>query len=103
MGKVEKIAGGMHPLRVTRRKGRVLSPTRSTSARVRVKCGCCKETVDIYHDENLDDPRHNMLEINGVMGTIAQWREVLGPLLGFREVRHSTNGVLTVTWESRID
>ena len=68
-----------------------------------MKCGCCDEAVDICHDKDLHNPRHNTLEINGVIGTIAQWRAILGSLLGFREVRHSTNGVLSVTWESQID
>jgi hypothetical protein len=39
-----------------------------------LKCGCCDEKVKIYY---ADDG----LEINGVNGTIEDWREILLPLL----------------------
>ena len=39
-----------------------------------LKCGCCDEKVEIYY---ADDG----LEINGVNGTIEDWREILLPLL----------------------
>jgi hypothetical protein len=39
-----------------------------------IKCGCCDERVEIYYDANT-------LEINGVIGTLANWREILLPLL----------------------
>jgi hypothetical protein len=39
-----------------------------------LKCGCCDEKVEIYYgDEGL--------EINGVNGSIEDWREILLPLL----------------------
>ena len=39
-----------------------------------LKCGCCDEKVEIYYD-------HDGLEINGVNGSIEDWREILLPLL----------------------
>jgi hypothetical protein len=44
-------------------------------ARRLIKCGCCDESIEIYHDETT-------LEVNGVYGSIQNWREVLLPLLG---------------------
>jgi len=38
------------------------------------KCGCCHEKVEVYYDD--DD-----LEINGVNGSIENWRELLLPLI----------------------
>jgi hypothetical protein len=42
-----------------------------------VKCGDCDAAVEIYYDET-------SLEINGVMGSIENWREILLPLLGIK-------------------
>ena len=39
-----------------------------------LKCGCCDENLEIYYDEE-------GLEINGVNGSIDDWREILLPLL----------------------
>ena len=39
-----------------------------------LKCGCCGEKLEIYYDEE-------GLEINGVNGSIEDWREILLPLL----------------------
>ena len=39
-----------------------------------IKCGCCDEKVEIYYGGST-------LEINGVMASIKNWREVLLPLL----------------------
>lgn len=44
------------------------------SPRYLVKCGCCDQSVEIYYDEGA-------LEINGVNGSIENWREILLPLL----------------------
>ena len=44
------------------------------SAKLKLTCGCCKEKVTIYHDES-------GIEINGVNGSIENWREILLPLL----------------------
>ena len=103
MGKIEKVHGGnSNPLRITRRKERRTSPRRVISPRIRVKCGCCNEAVDIVHDKELISLQGNTLEINGVMGNIEQWRKIFAPLLGFQEVRTISGGGLRVTWESRI-
>lgn len=44
---------------------------------LRVRCGCCSKSFDIYPDL-VDDS----LEICGVMGTKKQWQKLLLPLLG---------------------
>lgn len=102
MPKVEKVTGGTHDLRITRRRKRQLSERRSESARIRVKCGCCNEAVDICHDEEVTSLAGTTLEINGVMGSLAQWRKVFAPLLGFQEVRTLENGHTKITWESLV-
>ena len=43
-------------------------------SRYLIKCGDCDKRVEIYYDANL-------LEINGVIGTLENWREILLPLL----------------------
>jgi len=48
------------------------------SPRYLLKCGCCDERLEIYYDED-------GLEINGVNGTIEDWREILLPLLRVRD------------------
>jgi hypothetical protein len=47
------------------------------SPRYLLRCGCCDRSVEIYYD--LDG-----LEINGVNGSVENWREILLPLLGIR-------------------
>ena len=47
---------------------------KKTMPRYLVKCGCCDEAVEIYYGEGT-------LEINGVLGTVDDWRELLLPLL----------------------
>lgn len=42
--------------------------------RYRFKCGCCDETLEVYYGGD-------SLEINGVMGSVQNWRELLLPLL----------------------
>ncbi|GEM_PF-3361651 len=75
------------PLRVTVRKARKLSARCITQPSIRVKCGCCNEVVEIYHtDDRNGDPNLETLEINGVSGTIDQWRQILLPLLGARAI-----------------
>jgi hypothetical protein len=39
-----------------------------------LKCGCCDEKLEIYYDDE-------GLEINGVNGSIEDWREIFLPLL----------------------
>ena len=43
-----------------------------------LKCGCCKEKVEIYYGDD-------GLEINGVNGAIEDWRDILLPLLLIEE------------------
>ena len=38
------------------------------------KCGCCDEKVEVYYGGD-------SLEINGVMGSVKNWLELLLPLL----------------------
>ena len=39
-----------------------------------IKCGCCNGRLEIYYGGGT-------LEINGVLGSVENWREVLLPLL----------------------
>ena len=48
------------------------------SPRYLLKCGCCDEKLEIYYDKE-------SLEINGVMGSIENWKDILLPLLGVEE------------------
>lgn len=63
-------------LRVTHAKHGTRS--KNSSPRYSIQCGCCDEKIDIFYseDEMFD------LEINGVDGSIENWREILLPLLG---------------------
>jgi hypothetical protein len=47
------------------------------SPRYLLRCGCCDRSLEIYYDAD-------GLEINGVNGSIENWREILLPLLGMR-------------------
>jgi hypothetical protein len=47
------------------------------SPRYLLRCGCCDRAVQIYYDTDA-------LEINGVHGSIENWREILLPLLGMK-------------------
>ena len=73
-------AGACIPLRVTRRAGKkLISPC------LLVKCGCCDQSLEIYYDEKRTGNQHrDSLEINGVNGTVDQWRQVLFPFLKTR-------------------
>ena len=42
------------------------------------KCGCCNEKVEVYYGGD-------SLEINGVMGSVENWRELLSPLLNMAQ------------------
>ena len=59
-----------------------------------LKCGCCNEKVEVYYDDD-------GLEINGVNGSIDDWREILLPLLligqdgvRFIDLRSSETGTI---------
>lgn len=85
MAKVERITDtrGNPPLRVTRRKARRTSSRRTVAACITIRCGDCEEKLEIHPDvEPTGDPSQNCLEINGVSGTLFQWRKVFLPLLG---------------------
>lgn len=82
MEKVEDTLNQAHPLRVWRRIGR-----RKMGPSIRVKCGCCEESLVIHFDDNPTGiPNYDTLEINGVLGTVDQWRQVLLPLLGLKDI-----------------
>ena len=60
---------GSWDLRVHHRAGRGLK-----SPGYLIKCGCCDQAVEIHYDDE-------SLEINGVNASLANWREILLPLL----------------------
>jgi len=60
---------GYPQIRVYHRKG-----YGKKSPRYLLKCGCCEEKVEIYYSDG-------GLEINGVNGSIEDWRDILLPLL----------------------
>ena len=56
------------------------------------KCGCCNQQLEVYYGGD-------SLEINGVMGSVENWRTLLLPLLqmklpgqGWRSKRPRTSG-----------
>ena len=53
---------------------------RNISERVNVHCGCCGEVLTIVPPD--DGEIVQIIEIGGVSGTVKQWQEVFGPLLG---------------------
>ena len=59
-----------YSIRIYHKKG-----TKRKVPRYLLKCGCCDEKVMIYYNKDT-------LEINGVNGSINNWREILLPLLG---------------------
>lgn len=89
MPKIERIEDGNHALtalRITRRKARRMGESRMVNPSILIRCGCCKERVVIFHKEPTDplDVNLDTLEINGVLGTIDQWRKIFLPLLGVK-------------------
>ena len=55
------------------------------SHRYLLRCGCCDRAVEIYY--NTDG-----LEINGVNGSVENWREILLPLLGIKQPKKERRG-----------
>jgi hypothetical protein len=55
------------------------------SPRYLLRCGCCDRAVEIYY--NTDG-----LEINGVNGSVENWREILLPLLGSKQPKKERRG-----------
>ena len=68
----QRRADGYSALRVYHRKG-----TGKQSPRLLIKCGDCDNALEIYHDPQKRDD----MEIGGVFGSVANWREILLPLL----------------------
>ncbi|MEA3208896.1 MAG: hypothetical protein QOE70_1953 [Chthoniobacter sp.] len=69
---LQRRADGYSALRVFARKGRG-----KQSPRLLIKCGDCDKALEIYYD-----PQHpEDIEVGGVYGSTASWREVLLPLL----------------------
>ena len=66
---------GYWEIRVFHRKG-----VGKRDSRYLLKCGCCDEQLEIYYGGD-------SLEINGVMGSVHDWREILLPLLGMKVTR----------------
>jgi hypothetical protein len=64
---------GQPQIRVYHRKG-----AGKKCSRFLLKCGCCDQKLEIYYAED-------GLEIGGVNGAIADWREILLPLLRVKE------------------
>ncbi len=64
---------GYPQIRVYHKRG-----SRKKCPRYLLKCGCCKEKVEIYYSDD-------GLEINGVNGAIEDWRDILLPLLLIEE------------------
>ena len=60
---------GGFAIRVFHRK-----PQGKKSARLLLKCGCCDGKLEIHYGDDA-------LEINGVYGSVENWREILMPLL----------------------
>jgi hypothetical protein len=48
--------------------------------RIIVRCGCCREKESVLEIHYYEDGQG--LEINGINGSIENWREVLLPLMG---------------------
>ena len=82
MPTITRIYGGNQderPLCVTHRKG-----SKKKSPSIRVKCACCDEAVVVFPEHRPDgNSQTDSVEINGVHGSIAQWREILLPILGY--------------------
>jgi len=65
---------GQPQIRIWHQKEKKLKNGGVKSPCYHLKCGCCDNTVDIYYGGG-------SLEINGVNGALADWREILLPLL----------------------
>lgn len=64
---------GYPQIRVSHKKG-----LGKKMPRYLLKCGCCDEKLEIYYDDE-------GLEINGVNGSIDDWREIFLPLLRIKQ------------------
>ena len=80
MLKIQKKSGledehGHFQIRVSHRK-----QNGNKQAHYTFKCGCCPEKLEVYYDD-----KYGGLEINGVEGSVENWRDLLLPLLGIKE------------------
>jgi len=66
------IPGGYFDIRVFHR-----SRKGKKDPRFLFKCGCCQEKLEVYYGGD-------SLEINGIMGSVENWRQLLLPLLNVR-------------------
>lgn len=83
--KVHDPSERLQPLRITHRSAR--GPSKGRHARnssFRVGCGCCREGIVVFPPQDALDP---LVEIGGVSGTVVQWRQIFGPLLGVEPKR----------------
>ncbi len=80
---------GMFYLRVYRKK-----KTKKLDAHYLLKCGCCDSKLKIFDFDGsaLGNMHKDLLEINGVMGSIAEWRRIFLPLLHLKLGR-TKNGI----------
>ena len=62
-------------IRVFHRAGR-----KRRTPRYLLRCGCCNASLEIHYNEE-------SLEINGVNGSLENWREILLPLLEINQPR----------------
>lgn len=58
------------PVKVSHRKERG-----KKMARYLLRCGCCDAKLEIHYYDDI-------IEINGVIGSIDNWRKILNPILG---------------------
>ena len=65
----KSLPGGGWKLRV-----RHVSAKGKRSPHLKIRCGCCKNAVEVYYGEG-------GLEINGVNAPVSEWRKLLLPLL----------------------
>jgi hypothetical protein len=55
--------------------------TKKRGPHLRIKCGCCDQKIVIHYGVGEDG---DTLEINGVFGSVENWREILLPLLEWK-------------------
>src|ERR1700722_6958298 len=76
MGAMRPDTDGVCAIRVSHRAERKRG-TGVISPRYLLRCGCCDGALQIHYGPD-------GMEINGVYGSIENWREILLPLLGIR-------------------
>jgi hypothetical protein len=102
---LEVHGGGYNPLEVTKQQGRRLNKRRVRYPQTHIRCGCgCDKKLVIARERKLDNTAE--LEIGGITGSVAQWRKILRPLLGFdlasRSLGSPESGVIETKWRSAI-